>query len=63
MNKIVNIRKITLPNGRDAHTTLDERTRLRKELGFRDLEVLGDLPLDSGLGRRVMALAERMRLS
>jgi len=57
------IKLITLPNGREARTTLDERTRLRKELGFRDLEILEDLPVESILGQRVLQVAERMRLS
>ena len=58
-----NNKLIRLPNGRETSTTFDERTLLRKELGFRDIELLEDLPLESALGRRVMDVAKRMRLS
>lgn len=58
-----NTKLITFPNGKEAQTTLDERIQLRKELGFRDLEILENLPIESILGRRVMEVAERMRLA
>ena len=58
-----NIKTIRFPNGKVVETNLDERTQLRKTLGFRDLEILEDLPAESILGQRVMEVAERMQLS
>ena len=49
-----NTRTIRVPNGKAVETNLDERTLLRKTLGFRDLEILEDLPAESILGQRVM---------
>ena len=60
---IKNIKTIRFPDGKVVETNLDERTQLRKTLGFRDLEILEDLPAESILGQRVMEVAERMQLS
>ena len=58
-----NIKTIRFPNGKAVETNLDARTLLRKTLGFRDLEILEELPAESILGQRVMEVAERMQLS
>ena len=58
-----NIKTIRFPDGTAVETNLDERTLLRKTLGFRDLEILKDLPAESILGQRVMEVAETMKLS
>ncbi len=58
-----NIKTIRFPDGKVVETNLDERTKLRKTLGFRDLEILEDLSSESILGQRVMEVAERMQLS
>ena len=58
-----NIKTIRIPDGTAVETNLDERTLLRKTLGFRDLEILEDLPAESILGQRVMEVVETMKLS
>ena len=60
---VKDIKTIRFPDGTAVETNLDEHTLLGKTLGFRDLEILEEMPAESILGQRVMEVAETMKLS